>query len=560
MTPYEILRVPNDASLEQIKAAFHRRAKETHPDTNPNNPNAAEEFNKVVEAYNILSDSSSRNELDEMLQAGSYNDSFTSEDFNHSEGFSQYSAVELQYVINELRRQAQPAKNAAAKYSMRGTAWLIGGLLVTGYSIANGAGVLAWGAILFGVIQSIRGFKAYLDINSELNRLEKHIWDVFMSQNGSHNYATYDSGTSSLPEKDSTLRPEGNTQAIDTLSSGISNSTNTNKVKTGKSHSINKKTVGIIAGIVALVLIFAGGFYGLNNRSLSVKEGPTKSIYTGDEETISFEGGGIDESDYPNVVITESLGKDSGVISIDKNVVKALKPGSVKLDAVLKKGLSTYKGSFTIKVENRTIGFNEPNTINMYEGDSHEIDIDLSSIPEDKVGSIEWTVQDDNKIVKVENTTITALKMGSTSIRAHLEDDGRIYEGLLSVKVDAKPVDFYTGEIVKGYSGIAPIKVTAPSSDDVYVYLKGFETDDFSFLVKRGETANVNAPTGSYLLCFAYGKEWYGKDSLFGKSGSYYMNLEQTKLYSEGSYAYGFQLDLSSKPSGMSTSYEKFPR
>ena len=542
MNPYEILQIPNNASQEQIKAAFHKRAKETHPDTNPNNPNAAEEFNKVVEAYNILSDISSRKELDEMIRAGSYSENYTAEMFNHSEGFNYYSAEELHYIINELRRQAAPAKAAAVKYSLRGAAWFIGGLIVTAITLTYGRGLLAWGAILFGGIEAVKGFKAYFDINAELNKMEKEIWDEYLNR-----------GKSASNEASS----ETNT---------ASNVTNSDYVPNENKKKPNKKKLGIIAGIVALAVVIALTVSGLSDRPLSIKNGSHKGdyldLYTGDEKALEYEGGGIEENDYNNVLITMEESDDTDVVSIEGNTIKALKPGTVNLNAFLKKGLSTYKGSFTVNVTNRTIGFNEPDTIKLYAGDKHDIDIDLETIPKDKDESIEWTVEDESKILKVKNNKIIALKKGSANIKAYLDDDGSIYEGSLTVEIDAKPVEFYSGEIVKGYVGDAPFKVTAPASDDVYIYMKGVgeETDDFAFLVKRGETSQVNAPIGSYMMHVAYGTTWYGQDSLFGETGSYYASIEETKFYIEGNYAYGMELDLSSKPTGLSIGYDSFPR
>ena len=47
MNYYDVLGVDRDASLEQIKFAFRTKAKETHPDRNPDVPNANEKFNII---------------------------------------------------------------------------------------------------------------------------------------------------------------------------------------------------------------------------------------------------------------------------------------------------------------------------------------------------------------------------------------------------------------------------------------------------------------------------------------------------------------------------------
>ncbi len=51
MSPYEILGVTEDATEVQIRGAYLRLAKLHHPDLNPNDPGAAEKFNKIKQAY-----------------------------------------------------------------------------------------------------------------------------------------------------------------------------------------------------------------------------------------------------------------------------------------------------------------------------------------------------------------------------------------------------------------------------------------------------------------------------------------------------------------------------
>ena len=50
----ELLGVVPDASAGQLRRAFHRRAKETHPDHHPDDPRAAERFRAVAGAYRAL--------------------------------------------------------------------------------------------------------------------------------------------------------------------------------------------------------------------------------------------------------------------------------------------------------------------------------------------------------------------------------------------------------------------------------------------------------------------------------------------------------------------------
>jgi len=58
-TYYEILGVSEDASFEEIRAAFREKAREFHPDRNPD-PDAVERMQEINEAYEVLRDQEER--------------------------------------------------------------------------------------------------------------------------------------------------------------------------------------------------------------------------------------------------------------------------------------------------------------------------------------------------------------------------------------------------------------------------------------------------------------------------------------------------------------------
>lgn len=54
--PHELLGVEADATKAQVKKAYRRLSREKHPDKNPDNPQAVNEFIQITKAYTILTD------------------------------------------------------------------------------------------------------------------------------------------------------------------------------------------------------------------------------------------------------------------------------------------------------------------------------------------------------------------------------------------------------------------------------------------------------------------------------------------------------------------------
>jgi molecular chaperone DnaJ len=67
---YEVLGVNKDATEDDIKKAYRKLAMKHHPDRNPDNPKAEEQFKEAKEAYEILSDDQKRAAYDQYGHAG----------------------------------------------------------------------------------------------------------------------------------------------------------------------------------------------------------------------------------------------------------------------------------------------------------------------------------------------------------------------------------------------------------------------------------------------------------------------------------------------------------
>lgn len=63
---YEVLGVPRTASQKEIKAAFRKLARKHHPDVNPDDPGAAEQFKEINEAHEVLGDPEKRKKYDQL--------------------------------------------------------------------------------------------------------------------------------------------------------------------------------------------------------------------------------------------------------------------------------------------------------------------------------------------------------------------------------------------------------------------------------------------------------------------------------------------------------------
>ncbi|MGR6835417.1 molecular chaperone DnaJ [Syntrophomonas erecta] len=115
---YEVLGVSRDASAEEIKKAYRKKARQYHPDVNRDDPNAAEKFTEVSEAYEVLSDEQKRaaydrfghDAFDPTKQAGGFGGGFDFDDLGG--GFGDLFDLFFGGGTTGRRRKAGPQRGA----------------------------------------------------------------------------------------------------------------------------------------------------------------------------------------------------------------------------------------------------------------------------------------------------------------------------------------------------------------------------------------------------------------------------------------------------------------
>src|SRR6478736_1950184 len=65
---YAALGVAKDAGADEIKKAYRTLARKYHPDVNKGDDESADRFKEISEAYDVLSDDTTRREYDEARQ------------------------------------------------------------------------------------------------------------------------------------------------------------------------------------------------------------------------------------------------------------------------------------------------------------------------------------------------------------------------------------------------------------------------------------------------------------------------------------------------------------
>lgn len=78
---YEILGIPKESTAEDIKKAYRKLALLKHPDKNPGDAQAAENFHQLQKAYEVLGDPKRRERYDRYGDEEEGGEDFTSQEW-----------------------------------------------------------------------------------------------------------------------------------------------------------------------------------------------------------------------------------------------------------------------------------------------------------------------------------------------------------------------------------------------------------------------------------------------------------------------------------------------
>ncbi|MCH4246285.1 MAG: DnaJ domain-containing protein [Acinetobacter populi] len=161
----------------------------------------------------------------------------------------------------------------------------------------------------------------------------------------------------------------------------------------------------------------------------------------------------------------------------------------------------------------------------------------------------QWNYREKNCIDKVCVTNWFAYQK---AVLTQIAQTGNVNAGATSQQLTAKALP-QTGDTDNPYlQGVAPLQIKVQYGDNYWVKIDDAYTGRHlvSYFIRSGQTLNVNLPTGSYTIKYAYGKEWYGVENLFGPQTSYAKADEIFNFRFDGYQYNGYTVELIKQVNG----------
>ncbi|KAH9479515.1 Chaperone protein DnaJ [Psilocybe cubensis] len=139
---YEVLGIESDASNDEIRKAYHKRALQTHPDKlDPNasesdKQHAEEEFRKVYEAFEVLGDAIKRKAYDIRMKARANPTRISEEAARRVKERKEWALRQHQEKLNraaQLEREKREKQEALVNMKMKKEAAMVSELLKAMY-------------------------------------------------------------------------------------------------------------------------------------------------------------------------------------------------------------------------------------------------------------------------------------------------------------------------------------------------------------------------------------------------------------------------------------------
>ncbi|MEM9737860.1 MAG: molecular chaperone DnaJ [Bacteroidota bacterium] len=117
---YTILGVSRDATDQEIKKAYRKKALQYHPDRNPDDPEAETKFKEVAEAYNVLSDAKRRKTYDQYGHEGLNNSGYSYQSVDLDDILRQFQgSMKMGFGFGGSNRRSYRSENTASSIRIR---------------------------------------------------------------------------------------------------------------------------------------------------------------------------------------------------------------------------------------------------------------------------------------------------------------------------------------------------------------------------------------------------------------------------------------------------------